>query len=180
MVVEMNKTEEMLKKEAPPAACWYVACVHSGREKLAKLHLERQGFGTYLPMRAGGMVKGEPTIRPFLTGYIFVQVDMAKPGWRAINSTIGVSRLLCVGDVPRPVPVGLVERIQRREVFGLVKLNDPKDTAAAKFAHGQKVKVAGLDIDGIFDAVDANRSRALVSLLGSNSMRLTVALAKLS
>lgn len=177
----MNKTKEMLKKEGPAKACWYVACTHAGREKLAKLRLEQQGFETYLPMRSGGVVKGVPTVRPFLAGYIFVAVDLDKPGWRAINSTIGVSRLLCVGDRPRQVPAALVEKIKAREVYGLVRLNDPAEAkATVEFKHGQKVKVSGLDIEVIFDAVDANRTRALVSLLGSNSMKLTAALADLS
>lgn len=162
-------------------ASWYVVCTHSNAERLAKHHLERQGFGVYLPMTRGPKVKGQETVKPFLQGYMFVSVDLEKPGWRAIHSTIGVSRLLCIGDRPKAAPTALVQAIMDREVFGLVKLPAKAKGPAKTFAKGQAVQVeaGGVVLDGLFDeAVDGKRAFIFTRLLGSDS-RTLVALASL-
>lgn len=177
-----NKTKELedqgLTSAKLPLGGWYVAITHNRRERVAKFHLERLGYETYLPMRDGGMVKGEHVTLPFLPGYIFVRIDLAKPRWQPINSTIGVSRLLCANDKPRPVPDSLIARIRDREVYGLVKLNERKDTPTP-WKKGDAVKVKDLDADAIFDAVDKNRAWVFLALLGRHC-RASVPLAQLS
>lgn len=54
------------------------------------------------------------TLRPLFTGYMFVAIDTAKGGWRAINSTYGVTRLVSFGDEPQPVPLDLISRLMLR------------------------------------------------------------------
>lgn len=173
--------EEEVQAAERVSASWYVCCTHSNAERLAKHHLERQGFEVYLPMTAGPKVKGNATVKPFLPGYLFVSVNLAKPGWRAIHSTIGISRMLCVGERPKAAPTALVHAIMEREVFGLVKL-PPKVKAPSKtFAKGEAVQVekGGVVLNGLFnEAVDGKRAWIFTQLLGSDS-RTLVALASL-
>lgn len=190
----MKKVEENDRQSAErESASWYVCCTHSNAERLAKHHLERQGFEVYLPMMHGPKVKGQETVKPFLQGYLFVSVNLDKPGWRAIHSTIGISRLLCVGDRPKAAPTALVQAIMDREVFGLIKL-PPRVKAKAPardFKKGDAVKVevettdriTGITetkvLDGLFDeSVDGKRAFIFTRLLGSDS-RTLVALASL-
>lgn len=156
---------------------WYAVVAHAGRERLAKYHLNRQGFEVYLPMRAPlgvgrAGVAAEP--RPMFPRYLFVSVDLNAPGWRSIYSTIGVANVLMtgVGETarPRPVPNALIERLQAREVDGLVVLDERVPDAPCKHGKGDKVRInvgRFADMDAMFEErVDANRALLLVSLLG--------------
>ena len=80
--------------------------------------LTRQGFGLFLPKIASDKKKTggvELPWVPLFPGYIFVRFDPARPAWRAINSTRGVSKLVSFGTSgPRPVPGDLIEALQMR------------------------------------------------------------------
>jgi len=84
---------------------------------MAERNLHRQRFQTFLPLheetkrRAGRFIV---TLRPLFAGYMFVAFDTAKGGWRAINSTYGVTRLVSFGEDPQPVPLDLISRLMLR------------------------------------------------------------------
>lgn len=163
---------------------WYVVVTHAGQERLAKYHLERQRFETYLPMRAPMVAARKrdgstPEPRPMFPRYLFVAVDLATPGWRSIYSTIGVHSVICsgVGEQARPIaaPNGLIEQLQAREVNGLVVLPPRSKDRPCPHAKGDRVKVVGrtTDYDGVFlERVDATRAALLVSLLGRDSRQV--------
>lgn len=168
---------------------WYVVITHAGQERLAKYHLGRQGYETYLPMRAplatGRKGAAAPEPRPMFPRYLFVAVDLNAPGWRSIYSTIGVHSVIVsgTGEAARPIaaPNGLIEALQAREVNGLVVLPPREKEAACPHRKGDKVRVMGrtADYDGVFDErIDANRVALLVSLLGRDS-RVVVPLSSL-
>lgn len=155
---------------------WYLVLAKRGRERLAKDGLERKGFDVYLPMHAPTARIGHaPTPRPFLPGYLFVSVDVARPGWRDIFSAFGVQDVYCVGKGlerrPLAVPPGWIEQLQIREVNGLITLNAGKP--ACPIEPGAKVVYRGIkscDLEAVFlEPVDAKRGAILVSLLGSDS-----------
>ena len=97
---------------------WYVAYTQPGKENLAAGQLIAQGFKTYLPkyqkkIRHARKVKN---IRaPLFPRYLFVEIDLDRRPWRAINSTRGISYLLTMGENPSAVPSGIVEEIKSRE-----------------------------------------------------------------
>ena len=73
-----------------------------------------RGFRIFLPRqeetkRARG--KFTTQMRPLFPGYLFVAFDMQKGGWRAINSTYGITRLVSFGKAPTPVPPDLVKQL---------------------------------------------------------------------
>lgn len=175
-------------------SAWYLVSAQGGKERLAVMQLRMQGFETYLPMRAP--LKAGGAARPLFPAYLFVRVDMARPGWRAIYNTIGVKDVLSVGSGdnrrPKALPAGLVPGFMAMERSGLIPLataaqgNDGGHTAprADGLTVGDPVLMpfgaAGGVIQGVLaERVDARRGVVLISLLGRDS-RATVDLASLA
>ena len=150
-------------------ARWYVVQTRPHAEAKAAAHLCRQGFDIYLPRylkRRRHARRIETVAAPLFPRYMFVAVDIAVQRWRAIHSTIGVSRLVCNGDSPAVVADAIVDGLKRREdVCGFVKLD-----RRPRFAPGDKIRV----VDGVFTAclglfdgiTDGERVAILLDLLG--------------
>ena len=86
--------------------------------------------------------------------------------WRAVSSTIGVSRLVCHGDRPASVPARVVEEIMaQRDEAGLVRL-----AARIPFEKGETLQVVSgalTDATGLFECItDEERVIMLLDLLG--------------
>jgi transcriptional antiterminator RfaH len=153
----------------PAGNRWYVAQSHPHAERKAVLHLNRQGFETYLPVyqkRRRHARRTETITAALFPRYIFIAVDMAAQRWLSIQSTIGVSTLVCNGDVPAPVPAGVIEALKRREDENGFFLFDNR----TRFAPGDSVRI----VDGAFAACfglfeglrDGERVAVLLDLLG--------------
>lgn len=142
---------------------WYVVYTQAHSEALAALHLLRQGFETYLPRQRKlrrHSRKTEEILAPLFPRYLFVRVDTAAQRWRAINSTFGVTHLLCNGDMPAPVPDAALLVLKAREGSdGVIEDRPPP------FRAGEKIKVR----DGVFAAltglVDACTDRERITIL---------------
>jgi transcriptional antiterminator RfaH len=96
---------------------WFLAQFKPNCHEMAERNLRRQRFQTFLPLREETKRKSSrfiTTLRPLFKGYMFVAFDTAKGGWRAINSTYGVSRLVSFGNEPQPVPLDLISRLMLR------------------------------------------------------------------
>lgn len=96
---------------------WFLAQLKPNSHSIAERNLARQGFRTFLPMqeatkRAHG--KFITQMRPLFPGYLFVALDTLQGGWRAVNSTYGVTRLVSLGKEPTPVPLDLVSQLMLR------------------------------------------------------------------
>ena len=150
-------------------ARWYVVQTHVHAETKAVMHLGRQGYATYLPRylkRRRHARRIETVAAPLFPRYLFVAIDRAAQRWRSIQSTIGVTHLVCNGDEPATVPHGVIEGLRGREdEGGLIRLD-----TRPRFAPGDKVRV----VDGVFDAcvglfegmADRERVAILLDLLG--------------
>lgn len=148
---------------------WFVIQTQANREAKAAHHLDRQGFEVYMPQylkRRSHARKVDYVPASFFPGYIFVAIDIATQRWRAIQSTIGVLRLVTNGEAPAVVPKEIVEGVRRRE--------DDKGFIAIDhrpaFRRGDKVRVlAGAFTDSLalFDGLaDRERIAVLLHLLG--------------
>ena len=148
---------------------WYVVQSHPNAEHKAVAHLERQGFPTYLPRylkRRRHARRVEMVAAPLFPRYLFVTVDMETQRWRSIHSTFGVSRLVCNGDDPAPVPPAVVAALQAREgAGGFVQLE-----RRPRFAPGERVRIVDgvfADTLGLFEGMaDRERVAILLDLLG--------------
>ncbi len=123
---------------------WYVAQTQPGKERLAREHLERQGFASFLPLIKRPLKSARKVTfanRPLFPGYIFTGFDVRHDRWRSINGTIGIMRLVSFGDHPSPVPEGFVEGLMAR--VG----SEDHYPLEAELPDGAPVRVVG----GIFD-----------------------------
>lgn len=148
---------------------WYVVHSQPSAEPKATWHLRNQGYEVYLPRYLKKIRHARRTMmapRPLFPNYLFVSMDLDVTRWRAIRSTVGVAGLVCTGDRPAPVPVGIVEEIRQFEdLSGMV--HPPKPDG---FAKGQRVQIEEGAFDGLTGLVegmsDAERVILLLDLLG--------------
>jgi transcriptional antiterminator RfaH len=153
----------------PNSSHWYVAQTLPNAESRAVAHLGRQGFSTYLPRylkrrRHARRVDVVPT--PLFPRYLFVEIDTAVHRWRSICSTVGVSRLVCNGDVPQAVPDPIVAALRAREdENGFVQFD-----LRSSFRAGDKICVLDGALTGCFGLYegmkDSERIAVLLDLLG--------------
>ena len=148
---------------------WYVVHTHSLGESKAIFHLMRQGFETYLPQykkTRRHARKVDVVARPLFPRYLFVALDMSKDRWWSVESTVGVSHLVCNGEEPTSLPDRVVDALRARE--------DTDGYCAMSFLDafkkGQKVEVSDGPLSqfiGIFDTIsDTERVYILLNLMG--------------
>src|SRR3954469_1837713 len=146
---------------------WYAVHAQPNREFRAEQQLRNKGFEIFLP-------DGLKTVRParrltnlpaaFFPRYLFIQLDLAQHRWRSINGTFGVSSLVMRGDMPHPVPRGVVEAmIAAVDDTGMLCL-------AEKLTVGDRVRLAAgpfAEKLGILDRLDdSGRVRVLLEIMG--------------
>jgi transcriptional antiterminator RfaH len=100
-----------------PGTHWFLAQCKPNSHHVAERNLARQGFAVFLPLqeetkRARG--RFVTRMRPLFPGYLFVALDIRQGLWRAVNSTLGITRLVSLGGAPTPVPNELVEQLRQR------------------------------------------------------------------
>jgi transcriptional antiterminator RfaH len=150
-------------------ARWFVAHTQPHAEAKAVANLERQGFATYFPRylkRRRHARRIETVAAPLFPRYLFVAVDLGAQRWRSIYSTVGVTRLVCNGDEPSPVPDGVVAALRGREdTDGFIKLQ-----SQPAFRPGAQIRVldgAFASCLGLFEGIaERERIAILLDLLG--------------
>jgi transcriptional antiterminator RfaH len=148
---------------------WYVVQTQANAENKAVAHLARQGFATYLPRylkRRRHARRVDVVAAPLFPRYLFVEINMAVQRWRSIYSTVGITRLVCNGEYPAPVPEQVVDVLKSREnTSGFIQLDH-----RPKFKTGDKIRIlegAFYDCLGIYDGMpDRDRVGILLDLLG--------------
>lgn len=148
---------------------WFAVQSQPNAEMKAAGHLLRQGFGVYLPRymkRRRHARRVDMVAAPLFPRYFFVSIDMSAQRWRSIFSTVGVSRLVCNGESPAPVPDQVIATLKEREDdAGFIRLDPPPP-----FRAGDKVMVLdGIFTDclGLFESMpDRRRVSILLDLLG--------------
>lgn len=96
---------------------WHLLQFKSNSHRLAERNLKRQGFETFLPLQEITRLNASRftlDLRPLFPGYMFVGVELDPAPWRAINSTIGVSRLVSFADNYKPLPQSLISSLMLR------------------------------------------------------------------
>ena len=105
---------------------WYVVHTRPHQEQRAEVNLARQGYRAWLPVmeRSRRQARRIETVHaPLFPGYLFVELDVTREPWRAINGTFGVKRLLADGPRPQPLPEEFVTAL--REATGSDGLSTP-------------------------------------------------------
>jgi len=155
---------------------WYVVQSQANAEHKAAVHLERQGFATYLPhflKRRRHARRVDVVPAPLFPRYLFVAIDLGAQRWRSIFSTFGVSRLLCNGELPSPIAVQVIHDLKASEdANGYVRV-----PYRPRFETGDKIRIldgAFVDCLGLYEGMkDSDRVAILLDLLG-RKVRVTV------
>jgi transcriptional antiterminator RfaH len=127
---------------------WYLVYTKPQSEQKAKVHLEEQGFETYLPLFRTRKTrkKNSDAVKPLFPGYLFLFLDEQEDNWAPIRSTPGVSRLVRFGTMPAKVPGVLVQNLKSNEnELGLQEIISPA------FKEGDKIVV----VDGPMEGLEA-------------------------
>jgi transcription elongation factor/antiterminator RfaH len=157
----------VIPSSADTCARWHVVHTHPHAEDRAIDNLERQSFETFCP-RIRKTVrharKVAHVLAPMFPSYLFVRLDVKRDRWRSINGTHGVVRILTQGEIPLPVPRGVVEALRARTGGeGAIDLS-------TSLKVGDVVKISNgpfSDFVGTLDYLDgAGRVRVLLDLMG--------------
>ncbi len=146
---------------------WYVARTQPNAESRAASHLAAQNFDIFCP-RYRKTVRHARNARsilaPLFPNYLFLRLDRSRDQWRSVNGTRGVVRLIMQGEIPQPIPHGVVESLQDR-----MREDGAIDWTPA-FKVGQAVRIADgpfTDFVGTLEHLDARRRvHVLLDLLG--------------
>lgn len=150
-----------------PGQRWYVVHTLPRGEMRARTHLENQGFQAFLPKRLKTVRharKITTVVAPFFPRYLFVVLDLSRDKWRSVRGTIGVSSLIMQGEVPHPVPFGVLETLTTlTDAQGMLRLD-------TEFRVGDRVRLtAGVFAEklGICQRLDdSGRVRVLLDIMG--------------
>ena len=93
---------------------WFAVETLVRKEHVAYRNLLQQNFIVYLPKRLqttrhARRLNTEQV--PLFPGYLFVQLDLARDGWRGVATTPAVRQILSSGGKPVPVRHGVVETL---------------------------------------------------------------------
>ena len=132
-------------------------------------NLLRQGFRTYLPLRARTTRHARQfrtVLASLFPGYVFVALDLASDRWRSVNGTRGVVSLVMTGAEPVPVPKGVVESlVEISSQQGVVRF-DPN----LQLGHNVKI-IAGPFAEqfGTLERLDGQgRVQVLLEMMGTH------------
>lgn len=146
---------------------WFVAQTLPHREAGAQIQLRQQRFATFLPFHWHTIrhARRFRVVRaPLFPRYLFVSLDLARDRWRAVNGTFGVSGLVMAGELPAPVPQGVVENFMAvADQTGVVDF-------ATTLHPGQKVQIASGPFAELLGEIlatsDDGRVKILLDLMG--------------
>lgn len=161
-------------------ANWYLVQVKGSAYSLAERNLTRQGFVCFQPMVK--QTKRRSTqfydvSRPLFPGYMFVQFVPTDMTWRKISNTVGVTRLLCMGNLPLVVPAGLVESVKKNLDA------DGYFAGSVGLKEGDRINIQSgpfTDFVAEVESIEADaRVSLLLTLMGQNAL-ITLDLSQIS
>ncbi len=147
---------------------WYAVHTRPHHETRAAANLKSQGFGVFLPLHRKTVRHARQfrtVAAPLFPRYLFVRLAVGHDRWRCVNSTHGVSHLIMEGEVPKPVPPGVIDEMQAMaDAAGLLAL-DPR------LRPGQQVRIVTGPFTGLVGSLlaldDNQRVNVLLNILGT-------------
>jgi transcriptional antiterminator RfaH len=162
-------------------SAWYVVRTQTLAESKAAMHLNNQGFETYMPRylkQIRHARKAQMVLRPLFPGYLFVSIDADAQHWRSINGTVGVISLIQLGAELSPIDDAVIDAIRDREdKSGAVSMATPglKKGDQVLVNSGPFAEYSGL----LEETDDKKRAILLLDLMG-RKVRATVPLENLT
>jgi transcriptional antiterminator RfaH len=149
---------------------WYLIHTKPLGERLAKMHLERQGFRVYLPratqaVRSGGQWRDR--VVALFPRYLFLQLNEGRQSLAPVRSTTGVTEVVRFGSRYTIVPDGVISDLLARAdpSTGLHRLLRPSELTVGMPVQIRHGPFDGLD--GVFEReAGDDRVVVLLTLLG--------------
>ncbi len=150
---------------------WYAVQVKRHHERRVERYLCHTGISVLLPFLEvvrRFRKRRVAVLEPLFPGYLFAQVEWmeASPyGWYTLRWSPGVNRVLGDGEMPIPVPDGVIDAIRERtREFGFVR-------PGLQYRTGSKVRIRHgpfADLEAVFDKPLSRSGRVcvLLQLLG--------------
>ena len=147
---------------------WYVAVTQPRKERYAAANLANQGYRYFLAQHLvtrRHARKFRTELAAVFPRYIFVVLNVQRGRWRSVNGTFGVNGLICEGDRPLAVRVGIVETLLRSSGLNgeLIYQPDP-------LSPGDRVRLISGPFAGALGVLQslaaAERVRLLLELVG--------------
>ena len=142
---------------------WWIVQTKPQAEFNAMRHLRNQGLTVYCPLFKKEHIRGRQlkvNAYPLFPRYVFVEANtIAQQNIHIIRSTVGVSQLLKIGEVPTKVPYQLIHKLRQME-------REKFDETQSGFKPGDHVKIKhGLyqHLEAIYQ-MDDGLERAIVLL----------------
>ena len=171
----ISSSDQRVDAGGPPHAVasndggrWYAVHTQPNREIRAKTQLENQLYEVFLPRRLKTVRHARKLTNvaaPFFPRYLFIRLDLTRHRWRSVNGTFGVTSLIMQGEVPHPVPDGVVEAmIAAIDGSGFLCLEESLKVGS------QVRRAAGPFADqlGTLDRLDdSGRVRVLLEIMGA-------------
>jgi transcriptional antiterminator RfaH len=150
---------------------WFVAQLKPNAEAIAKRNLLQQGIRFFAPFEEGTARKARKLVqvrKALFPGYLFVSFDQDVARWRAVNSTMGICKLVSFAENrPAQVPLGIISSLMRRcDSSGkLLPLRYLQSDDAVRVTNGPFA-----DFIGTVEQIASNqRIWVLLDILGKNT-----------
>lgn len=147
---------------------WFLVHTLPRSELRARLHMNAQGFETFLPQidRTIRHARQLRTVRaPLFPRYLFTRLDLDVDRWLSIQGTAGVACLYTCEGRPVPVPVGVVESLAIHAHQANLSL------FGRELREGERVRIFRgpfAEFIGTLERLDENgRVRVLLTMMGS-------------
>jgi transcription elongation factor/antiterminator RfaH len=166
--IELDAGDQPRAVAGNDGARWYAVHTQPHRELRAKNHLENQAYEVFLPRRLKTVRHARKLTNvtaAFFPRYLFIRLDLTRDRWRSVNGTFGVTRLVMQGEMPHPVPRGVVEAMMAAvNAEGFLCLEE-------SLKIGGRVRLAAgpfAEQLGILDRLDdSGRVRVLLEIMGA-------------
>ena len=149
---------------------WYLLQTKPNGHRTACKNLKRQGFNVFLPLIIKTANKNGKFLEakaPLFPGYVFMGTSIDPVPWKSVNGTRGVSSVVTLDGVYRPVDAYIIEGLQSRcDGDGVIqRLNDITSGDRVKIERGPFAEFI-CTVDNI---QDDQRAWVLVDLLNQKT-----------
>lgn len=143
---------------------WYLAYTKPRQERVAKEHLERQGFHIYLPfLKYHKRIKMVYQIitEPLFPRYLFIQISSELDDWSKIRSTRGCLNLVRFSTYPARVPDLFIEQLKSH----ITERYNQQKATTSDFKPGNNVQILEGLLEGYEGIIQSKDHRQRVTIL---------------
>lgn len=177
-----------MSKPVESESRWFVVRTNPNCETKAAANLSRAGYGPYVPVwrrekQHRRTKQWTETVRPLMTGYLFVEMPHGPLDWFTLRACQGVKGVLGVTDArgetkPFPIPSRLVERVMAAQLN--LMFDDTREAKArrgqeaAQYRPGEQIMVTKGPFASFTATVDSVRPNGTVQALIDIFGRMTL------